>query len=314
MAPEQLSGKSVDRRCDIFAAGIVGWEMLAGCALFVGDSPALVMHEVLHKTIPPPSEFNAELPRELDRILGTALHRKPEERYSTAEEMAIEIERVGMATPREVALWVRDLAADALETRADLVAKIESGVTLPSIRTLQASAPKHDATQDVPRHKLAEGEAAAKTIVTGYLEFAKTEISPPEALGANASAPRTRWRRGAFAVLVVLALTAAAYGIGAFRARETPHVAALQASAPPLPEILSERAAAPSSSIDPRASASVSAPPVERSAQAPRLRPRPAAVVSAARSAEPSAPVAKCDPPYQLDARGVRHFKPECLK
>lgn len=92
MAPEQVTaGKSVDRRADIFAVGVVLWELLAGRRLFEGDQIS-VMHQLLLGKLPRLSTVVPGIPIALDQIAAKALEREPSKRFSTAQEMCDVIE------------------------------------------------------------------------------------------------------------------------------------------------------------------------------------------------------------------------------
>ncbi|WP_437790911.1 protein kinase domain-containing protein [Sorangium sp. So ce693] len=87
MAPEQVTaGKTVDRRADIFAVGVVLWELLAGRRLFEGDQ-ITVMHQLLLGKIPRLSTIVPGIPIALDQIAAKALEREPSKRFATAQEM-----------------------------------------------------------------------------------------------------------------------------------------------------------------------------------------------------------------------------------
>src|ERR671928_1112167 len=73
MAPEQLLGQRVDRRCDVFSFGVVLTEMLTGAAPFVHDNRIDTMHAILHRDPRFPADGRPELPSELQRILTRAL-------------------------------------------------------------------------------------------------------------------------------------------------------------------------------------------------------------------------------------------------
>jgi serine/threonine-protein kinase len=127
VAPEQLLGMEIDRRVDIYATGVVLWEMLAGRRLFEGDGPAVVMRNVLEQRIEPPSRRASGVPRALDDVVMRALSRAPSDRFATAREMVVALERTVMpASAREIERWVHSLAADMLAERAALVAAIEN--------------------------------------------------------------------------------------------------------------------------------------------------------------------------------------------
>jgi serine/threonine-protein kinase len=87
MAPEQILGEPLDRRVDIYAAGVVLWEALVGKRLFLGDSDAEIINLVLGGKIPAPSAVSKASPN-LDQIVGRALRFQAAERYATALEFA----------------------------------------------------------------------------------------------------------------------------------------------------------------------------------------------------------------------------------
>lgn len=92
MSPEQVSGKPIDSRSDIFSLGIVFWEMVTGRYLFTSDSPLATAKAVAEMAIPPIREIDPELPAEIERIIARALTRDPDSRYQQTMEMRTEIE------------------------------------------------------------------------------------------------------------------------------------------------------------------------------------------------------------------------------
>ena len=91
LSPEQIGRGDLDSRTDVFALGIVLWEMLTGLKLFTtpehDDFTLLKMIKDSNQHIRPPSEFRKELPTQIDRIVMKALANRPEERYATAAEL-----------------------------------------------------------------------------------------------------------------------------------------------------------------------------------------------------------------------------------
>lgn len=124
MAPEHLEGKPVDRRIDIYAAGVVLWETLTATRLFTGNEGEIVL-KIIGSHIEPPGAL-VDLPAALDAVVMRALSADPAARFQTATEMAVALEAAApMATQREVAQWVQSLAGDRLATRAQLVAEAD---------------------------------------------------------------------------------------------------------------------------------------------------------------------------------------------
>jgi len=100
ISPEQVQGKRGDQRSDIYALGIMFYEMLTGTVPFTGANPLAVMNDRLVIDPPPPSEINPEISPELEEIVFRALERDPRHRYATASEMAWDLEnqeQVGVA-------------------------------------------------------------------------------------------------------------------------------------------------------------------------------------------------------------------------
>lgn len=87
LSPEQATGAKVDGRSDLFALGALLYECISGKPAFSGGSVIEIGAQVLHIDPPPPSEFNPQVPPELDRITLKALAKKPADRYQKAEEM-----------------------------------------------------------------------------------------------------------------------------------------------------------------------------------------------------------------------------------
>ena len=107
MAPEQLMRGDIDRRADIYALGVVLWEMLTMRRLFEGKSDAEVIQRIQKGQFPPPGAF-ADCPHELDQVVVDALARDPANRPPTAREFR---QRLRNAVPGAATLEAGDLSA-----------------------------------------------------------------------------------------------------------------------------------------------------------------------------------------------------------
>jgi eukaryotic-like serine/threonine-protein kinase len=87
MSPEQVRGLPIDRRSDVFAVGIVLYELLTSERLFVGESDFSTLEKVRNVEILPPSSYNRKIPPELERIALKALAKDPEDRYQNAIDL-----------------------------------------------------------------------------------------------------------------------------------------------------------------------------------------------------------------------------------
>ena len=91
MSPEQVLGHALDNRSDVFALGILFWELLTGRRLFYSKNDYEILDKVRHMEAPPPSQRNALVPPEVDRIVARALAKNRAERYRSAAEFAADL-------------------------------------------------------------------------------------------------------------------------------------------------------------------------------------------------------------------------------
>ena len=102
MSPEQVRGREVDHRSDLFSFGAVLYEMLTGKRAFQRDSTADTMSAILKEDPPDPSSINRNIPAALERIIRHSLEKNPEERFQSARDLAFDLEMVsgisGIAT------------------------------------------------------------------------------------------------------------------------------------------------------------------------------------------------------------------------
>ncbi|MEA2750949.1 MAG: eukaryotic-like serine/threonine-protein kinase, partial [Myxococcales bacterium] len=121
MAPEQMQGRPVTRQVDVYSAGVVLWELLAGAKLFDAEDSRVICAAVLSGVIKPPSSVNPDVPAALDAVVLRATARELGERYLTARELLAEIEKFERASDDEVGAWVRRLCAKRLAERQRMI-------------------------------------------------------------------------------------------------------------------------------------------------------------------------------------------------
>jgi serine/threonine protein kinase len=112
ISPEQVRGQRGDQRSDIYAAGVMLYEMLTGQVPFAGPSPLASMNERLQHNARPVRELNPKVSPALEEIVYRALEREPRHRYATAGEMAWDLEH-----QEEVGVDERNTRTSALRTR-----------------------------------------------------------------------------------------------------------------------------------------------------------------------------------------------------
>ena len=295
MAPEQLRGKQVDRRVDVYAAGCVLWEMLAGERMFSADNDAALACLVLDGPKRTPSAVNARVPAALDDACMQAL-RPRDARFQNARAFADALEHAADEARIPIAR-TRDIAALTDGLRPSLAPEETASTTLPpQIALLAEAATTHTQTVDVGDSDL---PAAARPVIVSSIS---SSIPSVEMEGTSASlvAPVERTSSAAPGRVAIATLLAAIVGVTAwFAFRETPaaatssvasaaRVEAASVSLPPKPPPKMSLVSAPQSAapVPPkRPLPQVARPP------APAPKPPPAATSAAPASAPPSSTV-----------------------
>lgn len=98
MAPEQAEGKPVDHRADIFALGVMLYELAAGVRPFAGETNVSILTSLLRDQARPLSEIRADLPPVIGEILQRCMEKDPEKRYGSAAQLRADLERVRSGT------------------------------------------------------------------------------------------------------------------------------------------------------------------------------------------------------------------------
>ena len=98
MSPEQVKGRAVDHRSDIFSFGAILYEMLSGRRAFHGESAAETMSAILKEDPPDLSETNQRIPPALERLVNHCLEKNPEERFHSASDLAFALEALSGST------------------------------------------------------------------------------------------------------------------------------------------------------------------------------------------------------------------------
>ena len=278
MSPEQCRGLPLDRRSDIFALGTLLHELSTGAPLFSGLADFDVMKGIVEDPIPPPSQKVAEYPQELERIVMKALARNPANRYATARELQLDIER--FAVDNRLAISSARLAGFMQTTFADRIAAWRERVSL-----------DHAARAASGRVPSAEVEIIAAT-------GSSTQLDAPLVV------PR---RRGRVAIVAGLAAAAAVVAVVGQRQLATSHAQAVATPGVSAPA----HAATPAVASPPIAPSPVAPPPIAASSVAP-IAPQPAAQEPVAAARESRAAVARSThaPAAPIRHRHTTHRQP----
>jgi eukaryotic-like serine/threonine-protein kinase len=329
LSPELVLGQKVDRRSDVFAVGVLLWELLAGRPLFQesGVSDAEGLRRVLKAPIPKLRDVRPGVPKMLGAILHKALQRDPKKRFATAEDFVLALEAaVTPASPSRLAALAAELGDAHFELTRQALATVRR--SLPTPLTVPQMGDELD------------GEDPT-TLMTA--QFTRGDTLSPAIAEVSRPAPRTN--RSPARTGVVAALLAAALAGALVVGMRKPAVPATASAAAPQPSVWAEPAAkaiddlllaeqsallAEQSALPAEPSALLTEPvPVESlplsteptleeapskvaGASRPRhrgARPTRAAVPPTSRPARSSS----CSPPTFLGEDGIRHFKEHCI-
>jgi serine/threonine-protein kinase len=127
MAPEQAAGaEQLDRRADVFSAGVVIWESLAQKRLFKAENEAATLSRVIAEPVPPLTEVAPLVSAEVDAVVMRALDRDPDKRFASCAAFADALEGAAalkdkVATPRELAAYVNEVMGEEIAQQRDNV-------------------------------------------------------------------------------------------------------------------------------------------------------------------------------------------------
>lgn len=287
MAPEQLELRPTDRRSDVYSAAVVIWELCSGRRLHAREAAGELLDAIEHgpealSSVRDERDTLDEPTLAVERELRRALAFDAAARHESALSLSRALQRACPAAPRfEVREWASRLARGVIDERASLVRGLEQGRTPTTSQPLPSTEPE---TVRSDR----ESNPDSQTGVTAAVSRS-VRRPPPSVLAA----------------LAILALGVAAGALFSGGTHPAPPAPAARAPEPtaesraPAPEPRALATPAPSVAPTPAASVPAPAPRAKPTAQAPARKPAPAA--------------SACDPPYRVDAAGVRVYKEECL-
>jgi len=197
MSPEQVRGNMpVDRRADVFAAGIVTWELLTGQRLFKADGEAETLFKVVAAEVPPLRNFEPGVPPEVEVVVRRALAPHPADRFATTADFAEALEQAArtynlVATVRQTAAFVNEMIGLDISQQREIVRAwlgrsdvSKSGIARTLERGPDASAPAPAVQVPVPAPQIPVPAASSGANLAGLddddLDLA-TRVDDPDA-------------------------------------------------------------------------------------------------------------------------------------
>ena len=290
MAPELFQGQVADRRADIFAVGVILWEMLAVRRFWSGVADNQIAAYLLSDRPLPSLPAELGLPIELEEICSRALSRDPDRRYATAAEMEADLD---------------DVLTRSHETSDRLLGKAVADGFAAERAERQALIDRHLRKIRSGSYPLRSG---SYPVVGGGYATPSASL-PPVSIPGSASSKRFRWSAaGVFLALPVLVLAAVLLGRGAMNHRAPPAIQAppqtamagrVARSAPPTSSRPREASVAPPRDV---AAERRNATEPRRSTRAEGPKLRPAEIARRERDRRSSAPPAHRDGPRAMTA------------
>ncbi|MBK7582844.1 MAG: serine/threonine protein kinase [Myxococcales bacterium] len=188
MSPEQARGRPLDRRSDIFATGIVLYELVSRRRLFNRPSVLSALEAICHETVLAPSQAAPDCPASLERVISRAINKDPGERYPTAAAMRQDLlsvthELIGASDPGQgLASLMQEMFRDRLLEKREMLRQVRAGD-----RQLTVPNPEPDSSVDVP--DLIVPQSAAPGLPPAPAFPGSTPAFPSSARAFPSSAP-----------------------------------------------------------------------------------------------------------------------------
>lgn len=155
MAPEQIECRPVDRTTDLFAMGIVLWELVTGRRLFEGKNQVTTIQHVCFDPIPSPRTIDASISAEIEAVCARALERDKTQRFANASEFAEALEGAartdtGIATQREVAAYMAELLGELGTLAKQAIREAARADNAPRLPDFSPSIRRGPTTEELP--------------------------------------------------------------------------------------------------------------------------------------------------------------------
>ncbi|MEM7034011.1 MAG: protein kinase, partial [Chloroflexota bacterium] len=139
MSPELGKGEPADERSDIYALGVILYELLTGQLPFKGDTPVAVMMKHLSEPVPPPSQINPHLPDRVEKIMLRALSKEQDDRFQTTDDLGQALQLALSAREAEAYPQATQITPPPAPSETNVHAEAHHGLRLTLFQSFQAS-------------------------------------------------------------------------------------------------------------------------------------------------------------------------------
>jgi serine/threonine-protein kinase len=340
MSPEQITGENVDSRADLFAVGVMLWEAAAEARMWAGKSEATIMNHLLNGEVPSPKSVNPGVSDALERIVMKALASRAADRYASAAELQSELDDyvTSLGTqvrPRDIGKAVSDLFQEEraqtrriIEAQLSKVASLSDAeyatvqpIELTSLTATQSTSTHFDAPGSAQRNRRRFLGYLGATLLVGLASVgAWGMVGKGKSRSADASGT-------SIAVAPVAPPSTIQLRVTAFPATAKIYLDGNLLPSNPYAQALPRdgtkhalRFEAEDHDVDQRELAFDQDAELVVTLRRTPKRPEPEIAptvskpkVAVARKRRKAAAASACEPPFVVDERGVKRYKPECL-
>ncbi len=301
MPPEQLMSEQIDRRCDVYAAGAVMWELLVGKRLFSAESDGALLQKILAGPEASPRQIDRTTPESVDRVCMRALSKDQTSRFASAAEFAEALEHaaqeagVTIATARVVASFVEQSGAFKKMLPKELAALKKGGIDVPAgppSTPSGSSAPTSSPSGAGAPHEPPKSTPTAPSQITVHGSAMSARIEPTRQHRTGL------WIGLAAAVAVALGALVALRGGGDAASSSAASTVSADATptSKPADATVATAAPSPSATAAPSAALSQSATPSTAEPKRPAGRPSPPATIKPPPGGKPKPAATSYDP------------------
>jgi ligand-binding sensor domain-containing protein/tRNA A-37 threonylcarbamoyl transferase component Bud32 len=194
MSPEQGMGQPLDHRCDIYALGVMLYEIVTGRVPFDAETPLAILMQHVNAPLPPPRQIKPSVPEAVERVILKAMAKLPADRFQSAEEMGETLHRAVAGLPTEIALPPQPVPGPTAVVQQPVAAPAEPPPSYKPVDKTRVAVPARKPRKRIPWLPVVGSVAAlAVMLVAALLILPNLGGGEVEATPIAASPPPPGW-------------------------------------------------------------------------------------------------------------------------